>query len=94
MSRIEHKYTLYLYVEKLDRHCKSISFNTLDKVKNFLIKAKENMAKPEYVQSYYYKSYIPKGADLNKYYIRHTVAKIESTILVDEILDKEVNENE
>lgn len=89
MTRITHKYILYVYVPRLDRHCKCIEFNTIEKIIKFISQAKLELQKPLFYQSYYYKHHVPRGADLDKYYIRHIETEIEVKILKDEVLENE-----
>ncbi len=87
MTRTQHSYILYVYVKRLDKYCKIIEFNTLEKTKKFLTNAKANLKQAWYLQSGYYKNRVPHGADLDNYYIRHIESKIETTILKDEVLE-------
>lgn len=88
-SKIQHKYILYVFVPRLDKYYKIVEFNTLEKVRKFLISARINSQKPSYNQCFYYKNRIPQGSDLDDYYIRHIETKIETTILIDEVLKDE-----
>ena len=85
-NKIEHKYRLYVWKERLNKYVRCAEYNTLERIKEFYSLAKKNEDMPYYARSGWVKKSILKGADLNKYYIRHIETKIEKIVLKDEVL--------
>lgn len=85
-NRIEHRYRLYVWKERLNKYVLCVEFNTLEKIKEFYSVAKKDKDMPYYARRGWVKKSILKGANLNKYYIRHIETKIEKIVLKDEVL--------
>ena len=85
--RIAHRYTLYIWSDRLYKYVKCRTFDTLEKIEKFFTEMKKQSRLPDHLQSWYMKKHIPVKADLTKFYVEHTTTRIVQEVLSTEVVN-------